>query len=47
MSKPSKLNDKKDDMVDWWGGTVIFTFFPILISIVISICRGGLKILIE
>lgn len=41
MSKPSKLNDKKDDMVDWWGGTVIFTFFPILISIVISICRGG------
>ena len=41
MSKPSKSNDKKYDMVDWWGGTVVFTFFPILISIVISICRGG------
>ena len=48
MSKSSKLNeenklDTNDDMIDWWAGTVILTFLPMLISIVISICRGGFE----
>lgn len=33
--------DEKNDMLDWWVGTVILTFFPILISIIISLCRSG------
>ena len=28
-------------MIDWWVGTVILTFFPILTSIIINICRNG------
>lgn len=35
------VSDEKSDMLDWWVGTVILTFFPILISIVISLCRSG------
>ena len=33
--------DDKNDMIDWWVGTVLLTFFPILVSIVISLCRNG------
>lgn len=33
--------DEKIDMVDWWVGTVILTFFPVIISIIISLCRYG------
>lgn len=35
------ISDEKSDMLDWWVGTVILTFFPILVSIVISLCRSG------
>lgn len=27
------------EMIDWWVGTVFLAFFPILISILISLCR--------
>lgn len=33
--------DDGSDMLDWWVGTVILTFFPIIISIIISLCRNG------
>lgn len=33
--------DDGNDMIDWWVGTVILTFFPIIISIIISLCRNG------
>ena len=32
-----KYNDKS--MIDWWVGTVILAFFPIIVSIIISIFR--------
>ena len=35
------VSDETGDMLDWWVGTVILTFFPILISIVMSLCRSG------
>lgn len=28
-----------NEMIDWWVGTVLLAFFPIIISIVISLCR--------
>ena len=34
-------HEEDGDMIDWWVGTVLLTFFPILISIVISLCRSG------
>ncbi len=37
---PNEPN-KKSDMIDWWVGTVLLTFFPILTSIIISLCRNG------
>lgn len=33
--------DDGNDMIDWWVGTVILTFFPIIISIIINLCRNG------
>lgn len=33
---------EEEDMLDWWVGTVVLTFFPIFVSIIISICRNGL-----
>lgn len=43
-SKGSTVNDKKnnDEMIDWWVGTVILAFFPMIISIITSLCRYGL-----
>lgn len=32
---------KDNDLIDWWVGTVILTFFPIIISMIISLCRSG------
>ena len=46
MKKESNSDEKNilksetnEDMIDWWVGTVILTFFPILTSIIINICR--------
>lgn len=48
MKKESNSDEKNilksetnEDMIDWWVGTVILTFFPILTSIIINICRNG------
>ena len=37
------LNEKKDndEMIDWWVGTVILAFFPMIISTITSLCRYG------
>ena len=42
-SKGSTVKDKKtsDEMIDWWVGTVILAFFPMIISIITSLCRYG------
>ena len=44
MKKESNSDEKNilksetnEDMIDWWVGTVILTFFPILTSIIINI----------
>jgi len=46
MSEDTKVSpgnntspNKNGDMIDWWVGTVILAFFPIFISIIISLCR--------
>ena len=43
MKKESNSDEKNilksetnEDMIDWWVGTVILTFFPILTSIIIN-----------
>ena len=48
MKKESNSDEKNilksetnEYMIDWWVGTVILTFFPILTSIIINICRNG------
>lgn len=33
------VSNDNSDMMDWWVGTVILAFFPIFISIIISLCR--------
>ena len=33
--------NNKNDMIDWWIGTVLLTFFPIIISIIICLCQNG------
>ncbi len=30
---------KSSEMIDWWVETVILTFFPIIISVITSLCR--------
>lgn len=30
---------KSNEMIDWWVGTVILAFFPMIISVIISLCR--------
>lgn len=30
-----------EDMIDWWVGTVVLAFFPMIISIITSLCRYG------
>lgn len=37
----SFVSDNNADMIDWWGGTVVLTFFPILSSIIISLFFYG------
>lgn len=39
FSENSTSPNKNSDMMDWWVGTVILAFFPIFISIIISLCR--------
>lgn len=41
--KSDMTNNKKsdDEMIDWWVGTVILAFFPMIISIITSLCRYG------
>ncbi|MDE5978292.1 MAG: hypothetical protein K2G70_07530 [Turicibacter sp.] len=41
LKKNNDLTDKNGDMLDWWVGTVILAFFPIFISIVISLFRNS------
>ena len=41
LKRNSNLPDKNGDMVDWWVGTVILAFFPIFISMVISLFRNS------
>lgn len=31
----------KDDMLDWWIGTVLLTFFPLIVSAVMGLCTTG------
>lgn len=33
--------EKKVELIDWWVGTVILAFFPIIISVIMSFCRYG------
>ena len=43
-SSKNDLADKEknnDEMIDWWVGTVILAFFPMIISIITSLCRYG------
>lgn len=30
---------KNNEMIDWWVGTVILAFFPMIVSILINLCR--------
>lgn len=39
--KNNSPQNNKNDMLDWWVGTVLITFFPIIISVIISLCRNG------
>lgn len=39
--KKEPPQNNKNDMLDWWVGTVLITFFPIIISTIISLCRNG------
>ena len=39
VSKSGAVLNDNSDMIDWWVGTVILAFFPIFISIIISLCR--------
>ncbi len=35
-----KNNAKKsNEMIDWWVGTVILAFFPMIVSMLINLCR--------
>lgn len=42
-SKENLINNRRnnDEMIDWWVGTVILAFFPMIISIITSLCRYG------
>lgn len=41
VSQTHFVSNNSDDIVDWLVGTVILTFFPIIISMIISLCRSG------
>ncbi len=30
---------KSSEMIDWWVGTVILAFFPMIVSMLINLCR--------
>lgn len=34
-------NVDKAELVDWWVGTVVLAFFPMIISVITSLCRYG------
>lgn len=37
-SKGNSVN-KSSEMIDWWVGTVILAFFPMIVSMLINLCR--------
>ena len=38
--RPAKASSKPS-MVDWWFGTVLFTFFPTILAAIIDLCSKG------
>lgn len=36
-----EVKDKDIEMVDWWAGTVILAFFPMIVALIASLCIYG------
>lgn len=36
-----EVKDKEIEMVDWWVGTVILAFFPMIVAVIASLCMYG------
>lgn len=41
MGVDQEVKHKNIEMVDWWVGTVILAFFPMIVSLIASLCMYG------
>ncbi len=40
-SNQGQKPNQKQEMVDWWVGTVVLAFFPTIVSVIASLCMHG------
>ena len=43
----AKPRDEKKNLLDWWFGTVLLTFFPIITAVLVGLLRGSMLVVLD